>query len=161
MFTQLENDQAKLPAVPDVAGPDYARSIADSSYDWYRVHALRARRSHRLSEVLFLVISAAIPVSAVLLPERAWIPAVLGSMLVVLSGLRSVYHWHENYVRFSQAREAVKAELRLYLTLSDPYDEAATKDQVLVASVTRIEQQEMGQWVRVVSRRSRPERRDA
>jgi hypothetical protein len=135
----------------DVAGPDYAKAIAGESYDWYRRAATSARRSYRLSEILFLVLSTAIPMSAVLSPKNATVPAVFGAVLVILAGLRSVYHWYENYVRFSCAREAVNAELRLYLTSSEPYDDVSTKDQVLVAAVTRIEQQEMGQWVRVVS----------
>lgn len=101
------------------------------------------------------MLSVAIPVSAVMLPARLSIPAVLGAGLVILTGLRNVYHWHDNYVRFSRAREAVNAEIRMYLTGSTPYDSPAKRDQILVAAVTRIEQQEMGQWVRAVSQRPR------
>jgi hypothetical protein len=143
----------------DVAGANYALTIADDSYHWYRVHAIRARRSYRLSEILFLAFSTAIPVSAVIWPGTAIIPAVLGGALVLLTGLRSLYHWHESYVRFSRAREAVNAERRLYLTAAEPYQDSATRDQVLVAAVTRIEQQEMGQWVRTVSQRPRTDTR--
>jgi len=134
-----------------VAGLDFAWSVANESYEWYRKAAIRARRSYRLCEILFLVISAAIPVSVVLLPGTATIPAFLGAVLVVLSGLRNVFHWHENYIRFSRARESVNAEMRRYATVSEPYSDLAKRDSVLINAITRIEQQEMGQWVRVAS----------
>jgi hypothetical protein len=146
-----------------MAGPDnateskYAMTVADESYDWYRSHAIRSRRSYRLSEILFLAFSTAIPVSAVAWPEKALIPAILGAALVLLTGLRNLYHWHENYVRFSRAREAVDAERRMFLTAAEPYADPKAKDQNLVAAITRIEQQEMGQWGRIVSQRRRPE----
>ena len=62
-------------------------------------------------------------------------------------------------MRFSRAREAINAERRMYLTGVDPYHDFGTRDQNLVAAVTRIEQQEMGQWVRVVSQRRRADSR--
>jgi hypothetical protein len=148
-----------MPEADNVAGANYALTIADESYDWYRLHAIRSRRSYRLSEILFLLFSTAIPVSAVLLPGTAIIPAILGAALVLLTGLRSLFHWHENYVRFSRAREAVNAERRMYLTKAEPYHDSLNRDQILVATITRIEQQEMGQWVRVVSQRPRVETR--
>lgn len=131
----------------------YALTVANESYEWYRSRAIRSRRSYRLLEILFLAFSTAIPVSAVAWPEKALIPAFLGAALVLLTGLRSIYHWHENYVRFSRARESVNAELRMFLTSSDPYTDPETKHQLLVAAVTRIEQQEMGHWSRIVSQR--------
>jgi hypothetical protein len=139
--------------VDDTSG--YATALADESYDRYTRHASQARHSYRLSEILFLVFSAGIPVAAVLWPDTAQIPALLGGALVLLTGLRNVYHWHDNYVRFSRAREAVNAERRFHAAGLAPYDDPATRDRELVAAVTRIEQEEMGQWVRVITQRPR------
>jgi len=138
-----------------LADSSYAAGLAEESYNRYTRHPSQARHSYRLSEILFLVFSAGIPVAAVLWPGTPEVPAVLGAALVLLTGLRNVYHWHDNYVRFSRAREAVNAERRFHAAGLPPYEDPATRDQQLVASVTRIEQEEMGQWVRVIAQRPR------
>jgi hypothetical protein len=135
-------------AAPEHDTP-YAMSIADSSYHWYRTAAIRSRRSHRLADLAALILSAAIPVLAVALPSRPVITATIGSVLVVVAGARAIFHWQENYLRFSQAREEVERQRRLYLVGATPYDDQATRDQELVRAVTRIEHDEMHGWVRI------------
>ncbi|NRQ36300.1 DUF4231 domain-containing protein [Nonomuraea sp. NN258] len=136
----------------------YALRVADDSYTWYRGAAIKARRHYRLSEILQLLISAAIPVSAVMNPNDAKAPAILGAILVVLTGLKSIFHWQDDYLRFSAAREAVEAERRLYLTGAEPYADLSTKDQTLAAAVTRIERQEMEVWTKIAAKQ--PESKD-
>jgi hypothetical protein len=109
------------------------------------------RFSARLAALV--VLGAAIPTSAVVFDENVVVPALLGAIVVVLTGLRSVFHWQENYLRFSQAREAVEAERRLYRTRTNPYDDDATRGQLLAAAVSRIEQEEMRGWVRIAAER--------
>jgi Protein of unknown function (DUF4231) len=134
----------------------YAQEVAQSSYNWYRQAAIKSRRFHRLTAVSVQVIGAAIPVSAAVAPRNSIILAVFGAMIVVVGGLRSTFNWHESYIRFSRAREVVEAERRLYATAAFPYDDPATRDQELVAAVTRIEQEEMGAWFKIVSRQPGP-----
>lgn len=129
----------------------YALALADGSYEWYRRAAIKARRFYRLTETLQLIVATTIPISTVLLPGYVGIPAVLGGVIVVLTGLRSIFHWQDDYLRFSEAREAVEAERRLYITRAKPYD-GQSRDQILAAAVTRIEQQEMGRWKEIASR---------
>jgi Protein of unknown function (DUF4231) len=135
------------------ANPTYAMTVANASYDWYRKAAIRSRKAFRTSETGLLITAAAIPTAAALQPHNAIMPALLGAVVVILSGMRAVFHWQENYLRFSRAREAVEAERRLYYTDAMPYDSASTRDQVLAASVSRIEQDEMGGWIKVAAKR--------
>jgi hypothetical protein len=132
----------------------YALGLADDSYAWYRGAAIKARRYFRLSEILQLLISTIIPVIAVLFPGDARGPAVLGAVLVVVTGLRSIFHWHDDYIRFSQAREAVEAERRLYITQSKPYDNPDTRDGLLASKITSIERQEMDTWTKIAGRQA-------
>lgn len=131
--------------------------VANGSYDWYHRAAIRARRNFRLTETLLLLVSASIPVSAVISPGTAEVPAILGGIVVVITGLRSVFHWQDDYLRFSEAREAVEAERRLYYTGAEPYADPETRDRMLAANVTRVEQREMGTWIQLAS----PPRTDA
>jgi hypothetical protein len=140
-------------ATERAAGSDYAMGLASDSYDWYRAHAIRARRNYRVAETILLVVAAAVPTSAVIARHNAVVPAILGAIVVVLTGLRPLFHWQDNYVRFSRAREAVEAERRLYSTGAKPYDDPSTRDQALVAAVSRIEEDEMSGWTRLASER--------
>lgn len=99
-----------------------------------------------------LLISAAIPASAALIPDNAKTPAILGAILVILTGLKSIFHWHDDYLRFSAAREAVEAQRRLYLTGGAPYDNLATKDSLLASTITSIERQEMEVWAKIAAK---------
>ena len=131
---------------------EYARNVAQGSYDWYRSHAIRARQLYKGSEVAVIIASAAIPVFVAVLPATIWIPALLGGAVAATTGLRPVFHWHDNYLRFSEAREAVERERRLYRFGAEPYADPATRDQVLVKAVSAIEQSEMGGWLKVAAK---------
>jgi hypothetical protein len=102
-----------------------------------------------------IVVSALVPLSAVALPGNTLVPAALGSAVVMITGLRSVFHWHENYLRFSHAREAVEAERRRFRTGATPYDDHQTRETVLAEAITRIEQEEMGHWLKVAAQPAR------
>lgn len=134
----------------------YALRLADDSYQWYRTAAIRSRKAYRLSQAILLVVAAAIPVVAAISPHSAIVPAILGAIIVILSGLQALFHWQDNYLRFSAAREAVEFERRLYYTRAAPYEDSTTRDQNLAASVSRIEREEMGRWSRVASERPKP-----
>jgi hypothetical protein len=131
----------------------YAPGLAQTAYDWYETHASRARILHWTTEVLVLVTAASIPVAAVISPDDALAPAVLGAVVVVLTGLRTIFHWHENYLRFAASRERIKAEQRAYRVRAAPYDDLFTRDQVLVAAVSRIEGEDLGEWIEIASPR--------
>jgi hypothetical protein len=132
----------------------YAIGIADASYQWYVLASKRSKRAHRIADVGAVAISAAIPVAAVIAPEMPELTAVLGAVLVIIVGTRTIFHWPENYLRFSRAREAVEEQRRLYHVAAAPYDDPATRDRELVKEVTRIEQSEMGQWAQIVDART-------
>jgi hypothetical protein len=134
----------------------FAMKIADGSHAWYETHAIRSRRLYKVTETSTLIVAAAIPVSAAINPESAIVPAVLGALVSLLAGCRAIYHWQDNYLRFSRAREAVEAERRLYRTRSGPYQDDLSRDALLVAMVTKIEQDEMAGWIKVAASRPAP-----
>lgn len=132
----------------------YAMDVADSSHNWYVIASKRSRRAYRQSELALVALSASIPLAAALAPQDSVLTATLGSCLVILAGLRTIFHWQENYLRFSCAREAVEAERRLYQLHAAPYDDPATRDSELVKAVTRIEHDEMGRWTKLAEQRA-------
>ena len=134
----------------------YSMGLAAASYDWYRSHAIRSRKAYKTLEVSALVVTAAIPVTAAIAPGNTTAAAILGAVAVVLSGFRSIFHWQENFIRYSEAREAIEAERRLYNTGAHPYGNKETRDQLLTEAVSRIEQDEMHGWVKIAVERPKP-----
>jgi hypothetical protein len=127
----------------------YALDVAVTSYAWYKKASMRARRYFRLTEILTVLFSAAIPLVAAIDPGDARVPAILGGILVVISGLRAVFRWSDDYLRFSRAREEVDGEIRLYKIGARPYDDIDMRDALLVENVIQIEKREMGDWVSI------------
>jgi hypothetical protein len=139
---------------PEEFGQDsYAVRLANDSYQWYKRAAMRSRKAFRLSEFVILVVSASIPLTALFFSSDASIPAALGAVIVVVSGLRSIFHWQDNYLRFSGAREAVEAERRRYRTGIAPYGDPVTREAILTEKITQIEQGEMSNWLQVALER--------
>lgn len=133
----------------------YALSLADDSYAWYLGAAIRSRRAYKISETSLLGVTAAVPISAVIWPDSSLVPAIFGSVAVFIAGLRAIFHWHDNYLRFTAAREAIEAERRRYRTEDHPYDDASSRDRRLAEAVTRIEQEEMSAWIRIAAEKPR------
>ena len=133
----------------------YALGVADSSYEWYRTRSIRSRRAFKASEFAVIIFSSAIPIVALFTSSSKIIPAVLGTCVVVLTSSRALFNWQENYLRFGRAREAVEAQRRLYQTRAEPYSDAETRNQILVAEITRIETEEMSQWLRIFTKKSK------
>lgn len=152
-----------LPPATRVAPPtetgSYAMEVADTSYQWYRRAAIKARRYHRLTEVIQLLSSAAIPASAAVAHDNTTVPALLGATVVIVTGLRAAFHWQDDYLRFSQAREAVETQRRLFHTHAPPYENPSTRNQALTAAVSDIEQREMGAWLKLAKPADSPTRR--
>ena len=142
----------------DAAAESYALKVANESYDWYQGRAIRCRRAFRASESLLLLATAFTPITALLI-NSAVPAALLGVLSVLLAGVRSIFHWQENYVRFSAAREAVEAERRKFYVRLAPYDKPG-RNQKLVEVVTAIEQHEMQVWFSIATRRSRRPKSD-
>jgi hypothetical protein len=65
---------------------------------------------------------------------------------VVLTGLRTVFHWHDNWTRFMIAGATLKSELRLYGRGVAPYDHPSTKDGRLIQKVNDTELSETTTW---------------
>jgi hypothetical protein len=117
----------------------------DESFDWYRRNAKKSRNRFQIVEVVQLVTAAAIPPTALL--NSPWVPAVLGALVVVLTGLRPVFRWHENYIRFTEACQELLYEKRRFDARLPPYGTSISAESLLVEAVNRVEAKETGAWI--------------
>ncbi|WP_091409867.1 DUF4231 domain-containing protein [Friedmanniella luteola] len=136
----------------DEADSAYAMRVADESYGWYRKAAIRSRRAHRISAVAIQIVAASIPVSVAIAPAKPIITAILGAAIVLLSSLRAIFNWQEDYLRFSSSREAVEQERRRYRLGVEPYADPNTRSGLLAERVSAIERDEMSGWLKTVTK---------
>lgn len=123
-----------------------AVDVLNTSMDYYTRQAQQAKVFYFASESLLLVAGASIPVTAAFTSSRG-VPAVLGGVVVVLTGLRVVFQWRENWLRFSAACGQLETARQLYAQRTDRYA-AEDRDVELVREVRAIETAETQGWVR-------------
>jgi uncharacterized protein involved in tolerance to divalent cations len=129
---------------PNTLGNPSLDALA-ASFDWYRRHARYARGRYHGSEILLVVVAAAIPASAAYTSDQR-VSATLGALVVVLTGVRSIYRWHEDWLRSSEACAQLETARQLYMQRASPYA-GTDRDELLVRRVRDIEVAETTSWV--------------
>jgi hypothetical protein len=117
----------------------------DRSYEWYRRHAKQSRIVYQVGELALLTTGALIPVSTTLTDDQT-MPALLGALVVVLTGIRRIFSSHENWQRFIDASLALASERALYVHGFAPYADVGTRDERLLRRVREVETQETAGW---------------
>lgn len=125
-----------------------AHSAVERSTAWYSTQAYRNRIGYWTSETLLVVLGAAVPVSTAVTDNRA-VPAVLGGGVVVVTGLRRIFNWQENWARFTGAHALLTTEQTRFLHHRPPYDsaDAGENEAVLALKVREIEEAETQGWL--------------
>jgi hypothetical protein len=119
--------------------------MLDAQYVWYRSRAARAGKLYKALEVALLVFAALVPVSAVV--TESWVTALLGAIVVVLTGLRSIFSWHDDWLRFTEAWQQLAFARMLYVNEMPPYADPATRTASLVSRVQEIQAAETRGWL--------------
>ncbi|MFI9454664.1 DUF4231 domain-containing protein [Amycolatopsis sp. NPDC052450] len=109
-----------------------------AKWEWYRSGSTRHRRRYAAMELVAICGAAAIPVVAAT-PLPSLVVAVLGSIVLVATSVRTTFGLHENWVEQSQIRYAIEREVALYLVKAPPYDsdDAAAELVTTVEAITR------------------------
>jgi len=127
------------------APDDDPLAILDQQYAWYRTHAVSAGVRYKVLEISVLVAAAVVPVSTVV--SDRWVTALLGAVVVVLTGLRSIFTWQDDWLRFTEAWQQLQFARTRYVHGLSPYDDPATRDAALVQQVQEIQASENRGWL--------------
>lgn len=101
---------------------------------WFKAAARRDRWRYGVVEFLTICASAAVPVAAAAHLDTVII-AGLGGVVLIATGLRTTFGWHENWIEHSQIGYAIEREASLFLVASPPYEGADAVRQL----VSRVE----------------------
>ncbi|WP_410587327.1 DUF4231 domain-containing protein [Amycolatopsis sp. lyj-23] len=115
--------------------------------EWQRYQrtAWSARRLHSIIEVTSLIVTATIPVLAAFAVDARLIAAV-GSLAVLINGLRALGGYKENWTSRTRARYAIEKEIALFAAKHGSYASSGAA-AVLVETVEEICAGERDGWV--------------
>ena len=145
--TNVPDAPTPLPDAPTPLPFPTPLAVLEKSSRYYEKQAWYAKTRYHWSEILLLLVAAAIPASTAFTSDQR-VPAALGALVVVLAGLRSVYRWHEDWLRFTEALVQLETAKQLYIHCASPYD-GEDRDALLVRRVREIESAETHGWVQL------------
>lgn len=106
--------------------------------------------SYKFCKVSELVISAAIPIVSLsdeTIPYAKYIAAILGAILVIITGLYNLYGFHSNWVEYRDICEKLKKEKFLFLSGAEMYKDADDPLSIFVSRVEAFKENENDSWM--------------
>jgi Protein of unknown function (DUF4231) len=93
---------------------------------FYAAGTKHARWGYAATEFTSIAAAPAVPL-AVAARSPDWVTAIFGAIAAISTGLRQAFNFRENWILRAVAREAVKADVALYVAAGDrtPSDELA------------------------------------
>lgn len=106
-----------------ITSDEYLRDRVNDQIAWYDRKSGANKKGFLWLQVLTLLASAAIPVLSIG-SERLLVRvlvAVLGSLIVVIAGIVSLWQCREHWIEYRTTAESLKNEKYLFLTRTGPY----------------------------------------
>lgn len=132
-------------ASPAHGEKDRALSELEELITFYHNSSGRNMAFYRTIKVLQLVAAALVPVVAGL-GVSAWITGTLGSLIVVLEGTQQLFQYHEYWISYRTACEALRSERFLYETRAGRYRLESESQVLLAEQIEAIRSQEVKRW---------------
>jgi hypothetical protein len=116
--------------------------------DWYEKNKNHSRNVYHVLKALQIVAAAMIPVltSTQVTDSVNWIVGALGAFVVATEGIQQLGRYHDNWLRFAQAEEALKRENHLYLVGAGEYVNSENPDRLLAERLEDTISHETGAW---------------
>ena len=105
---------------------EYLRDRLDDQINWYSKKSQWSQRCFKILRIVETVFASAIPFLVSLIsgetPILKILTGAMGVCVAAISGLVSLYKFHENWIEYRTTAETLKHEKFLYLTKTPPYD---------------------------------------
>ena len=130
---------------------DYIQSRLDDQINWYSRRSQSNQWWFKGLRIVEIVLASTIPfLVGQITTDTPWLRIIVGGMgvcIAVVSGLVSLYKFHENWIEYRTTAETLKHEKFLFLTKAPPYD-SETAFHVLVERVESLISKENTNWSR-------------
>ncbi|HVF14051.1 MAG TPA: DUF4231 domain-containing protein [Acidimicrobiales bacterium] len=128
---------------PDLTGPAWSR--LQEQIAWYDTKSMRAMAFYKTLKVFQIVVAASIPVVAGA-GVSGWVTGALGSTIVVVEGIQQLFRFHEYWLSYRAACEALRQEMFLYEAAAGNYRTEQEPDRLLAERMNGITSQEVARW---------------
>jgi len=128
--------------------PDSGYWRLDDQIRWYDRKTLDAQRAYKLLRSAQIVVAALVPVAALIRPDQAIIPGILGAVILIISGFQELGSYQRNWVKYRTTCETLRHEKYFYLGRAGPYEGLDEKEArtELVNRVEALVSEEHTQW---------------
>ena len=117
--------QTLLKTMTPMTEQDYLSQRVDDQINWYSKKSTFNKKRYQFIKTLVIIISASIPVLAIIITGSDEIlkiaVGVAGVLIVVLEGILSHYNYKDIWLEYRMTSEMLNREKLLYLTGSGPY----------------------------------------
>jgi Protein of unknown function (DUF4231) len=120
---------------------------------FYERTAASARWGYLVSETTALVSAAAVPVAAAA-DAPLWVPAALGALAAITTGLRQLFEYRQNWILRSVALVTIDARIAAYEAKGD-----TPEAQTLIDEVAGVAMAETDRW-RSLANQAKKAKRD-
>jgi uncharacterized protein DUF4231 len=141
-YGTLAGDRER-PNVPTLH-PTLAR--LDDQIAWYDSKSAYNQRLFKWLKGLVIVSGALAPLSAAV-GAAAWVPGVLGAVVVVVEGLQQLNQYQQLWTSYRSTAEALKHEKYLFLGHASPYNGEGEQLPLLAERVEELVSREHAKWV--------------
>lgn len=123
-------DNQKEPTVEDYIDKRYKKQL-----DWYEKHAVQSRVTHYTLQILIVLAGALVPLINVF-PSNdnntnaiKIISSILGSFIVIFTGILQITKSNENWISYSPTAELMKSEYQRFKMGVGDYSEEKISDK--------------------------------
>lgn len=128
---------------PQWAGPAWRR--LQQQIAWYDGQSMRAMAYYKTIKIFQLVAAATVPVVAGF-GVSGWLTGSIGSSIVVMEGIQQLFRYHEYWLSYRSACEALRRETWLFEARAGVYRAAENPDVLLGERLHEIASQESARW---------------
>lgn len=137
---------------------EYIKQRLDDQIAWYDRKSVSSQRWFKRLRITEFIAAATIPFLAAYLapelPATKVVIGVLGVVIAVITATLGLYQFQEHWIEYRTTCESLKKEKYLFLTSSEPYDDAdeAARLQLLVQRVETLISKENTNWAQYMMR---------
>ncbi|MCD6099158.1 MAG: DUF4231 domain-containing protein [Candidatus Marinimicrobia bacterium] len=134
---------------------EYIKQRLEDQIKWYDEKSIKNKKYYNLFRTLEIIMAGAIPFVVGFISCNIqlikFVVGLLGVGVAVISGMQSLFKFHENWIEYRTTCESLKHEKYLYLSRCEPYDDESRFCR-LVDRVENLISKEHSQWTKNVSK---------
>jgi hypothetical protein len=117
----------------------------EDQLSWYDKKSIETQKWYKRLKISEIIAAAIIPFIAAL-DGFAILTGILGVLIVILIGIESLNHYHDNWISYRSTAEQLKHEKYLWLSKAGPYKDANNPEVMLAERVESLISREHAKW---------------